>query len=125
MLSEEALAIADASGNRSEYIDELILGVRKLDVAIDEDSLLLKHFKSMEQRILALLEERPTQQLPAPSIVDPLDALAAQAFVPRPPDPEKGYPCCQREVPCKHWQWDSSVGVYNNSLTGATREATQ
>lgn len=124
MLSEEALSVADASGNRSEYIDALILGVRSMDDAINEDTVLLKHFKSMEQRILSLLQERLSQTpVPTPATSDPLEALAAQAFVPRPSDPIKGYPCWVGVSPCKHWVFDGADGIWRNNLTGATRDA--
>lgn len=43
-------------------------------------------------------------------------------FVPKPPDPETGYPCCTRPKPCKHWQWDDVETVWRNELTGKTRE---
>lgn len=44
-------------------------------------------------------------------------------FVPKPPDPETGYPCCLGKRPCKHWVWDGNVSAYVNSLTGKEREA--
>ncbi len=45
-----------------------------------------------------------------------------EVFVPRPPDPETGYPCCQGKRPCKHWVWDGNLSAYVNSLTGKERE---
>jgi hypothetical protein len=42
-------------------------------------------------------------------------------FVPKPPDPEKGYPCCQKRSPCKHWHWSDLNEVWENELTGKTR----
>jgi hypothetical protein len=44
------------------------------------------------------------------------------AFVPSAPDPELGYPCCQKRVPCKHWAFDGIEGLWKNELTGKTRE---
>lgn len=44
------------------------------------------------------------------------------AFVPKPPDPETGYPCCSGRTPCKHWVWDDMGTEWKNSLTGKTRE---
>ena len=44
-------------------------------------------------------------------------------FVPKPPDPETGYPCCQKARPCRHWQWDGNKQAYVNELTGKEREA--
>lgn len=46
-----------------------------------------------------------------------------EEFVPRPPDPKTGYPCCQDIKPCKHWQWDGNTSSWLNQLTGKTREA--
>ena len=49
--------------------------------------------------------------------------VANEPFVPRPPDPETGYPCCLNErKPCKHWTFDGNQAVWVNSLTGKTRE---
>lgn len=42
-------------------------------------------------------------------------------FVPRPPDPSTGYPCCTKDMLCKHWQWDETAGQRINTLTGAVR----
>lgn len=44
-------------------------------------------------------------------------------FVPRPPDPETGYPCCNGRSPCKHWVWSGIDGAWKNTLTGKTRDA--
>ena len=43
-------------------------------------------------------------------------------FVPKAPDPNTGYPCCQNNNPCKHWTWDTVDTVWKNSLTGKIRE---
>ena len=43
-------------------------------------------------------------------------------FVPKPPDPILGYPCCQLKRPCKHWVWDSGLECYENTLTGEQRK---
>lgn len=46
-----------------------------------------------------------------------------QPFVPKPPDPELGYPCCQsRTYRCKHWEWDGTRGNWVNTLTGKELE---
>ena len=44
-------------------------------------------------------------------------------FVPKPPDPETGYPCCTANKPCKHWQWDELKSVWVNQITLKEREA--
>jgi hypothetical protein len=43
-------------------------------------------------------------------------------FVPKPPDPVFGYPCCKAKKPCKHWQWNDLDGAWINSITGEARE---
>lgn len=43
-------------------------------------------------------------------------------FVPRPPAPLTGYPCCQRAKPCKHWIFDGINSLWKNELTGKVRE---
>lgn len=63
-----------------------------------------------------------------PSPVGPLvtvlsETVPEEKFVPRPPDPETGYPCCTKARPCKHWQWDGNKSAYINTLTGKEREA--
>jgi len=45
------------------------------------------------------------------------------SFIPSPPDPELGYPCCQKNKPCKHWKFDDLNGQWVNELTGKVREA--
>lgn len=46
----------------------------------------------------------------------------SQPFVPRPPDPATGYPCCNQSKPCKHWAWNATDSIYKNELTGKVRE---
>lgn len=43
-------------------------------------------------------------------------------FVPRPPDPDTGYPCCEKKRPCKHWHFNGDKGKWINELTGKERE---
>ena len=45
-----------------------------------------------------------------------------EAFVPKPPDPETGYPCCTKDKPCKHWTFDGTTSSWVNTITGKTRE---
>lgn len=62
----------------------------------------------------AIAEATPHSQ-----VEEKLSAPKDDVFVPRPPDPETGYPCCQQNKPCKHWQWDTYTGEgYVNTLTG-------
>lgn len=48
--------------------------------------------------------------------------VVERAFEPKAPDPETGYPCCAKNKPCKHWQWDGLKSAYVNELTGKERE---
>lgn len=48
--------------------------------------------------------------------------MKGSEFIPKPPDPETGYPCCLKQVPCKHWVYNGTEGYWKNILTGKTRE---
>lgn len=50
-------------------------------------------------------------------------ASGNQLFVPEPPDPDTGYPCCQKAKPCKHWKFDELNSQWVNELTGKIKEA--
>jgi hypothetical protein len=93
MLSEKALQIADQGGNRSEFIEDLILGMPQSQKT-DNSSI-------TEQRIIELIKEH-------------------SEFKPAPPDPDTGYPCCEKKVPCKHWAFNGENWL--NSITGKERE---
>jgi hypothetical protein len=101
MLSEEALEIADKSGNRSDYIEGLILGnsERPLEVV-------------PLHTLQALLEAEFEKIKSAPK----LEAVIPAAM----PVMEKA--CCLAASPCAHWSFNSGDGVWVNSLSGKTRE---
>lgn len=101
LLSEEAILIADESGNRSEYIEQLILSK---DLGSPEPT---AGGGVSRQEVLDLIKTH----------LAPKDT-----FTPSAPDPELGYPCCQKTVPCKHWAWDGMEGLWKNSLTNRTKE---
>lgn len=65
---------------------------------------------------------KPRVVLPISGGVAIPGVVTGAAFVPKPPDPETGYPCCLGKRPCKHWQWDGNKSAYVNSLTGKERE---
>lgn len=68
-------------------------------------------------------EAAMAEATPHSQVKEKLSAPKDDVFVPRPPDPETGYPCCQQNKPCKHWQWDTSTGEgYVNTLTGKVKE---
>lgn len=56
---------------------------------------------------------------------DPFEQFLKDYSLPgtKPPHPEYGYPCCHKDSPCKHWQWDGVIGAYVNQLTKKEREA--
>jgi len=54
---------------------------------------------------------------------EPAKIVKGNEFIPKPPDPELGYPCCSGSTPCKHWAFDGLNGVWKNTLTGKTRDA--
>lgn len=43
-------------------------------------------------------------------------------FVPKSPDPNNGYPCCNLKKPCKHWTYDGDHAQWVNTITGNTKE---
>lgn len=70
----------------------------------------------LEPSVPSLTEERVIE------LIKQYSPETEQPFVPKPPDPILGYPCCQMKRPCKHWVWDSSTQEYENSLTGEHRK---
>jgi len=73
-----------------------------------------KEFKYTESPKLEVTQ-KPTLNIPG--------AVRGNEFVPKPPDPETGYPCCKANKPCKHWQWDELKSVWVNQITLKEREA--
>jgi hypothetical protein len=57
-----------------------------------------------------------------PTVTVLSETLKPESFIPKPPDPDLGYPCCNKRTPCKHWQWNSDKQLYINTLTGKERE---
>ena len=64
------------------------------------------------------LRDKPEQV----NIVHEYAEKAAEAWAPKPPDPETGYPCCTKSKPCKHWIWNGEEQAYINELTGEIKE---
>lgn len=114
-LSEEATAVLDKQTNATEFLEALILGnyQRPLEVV-------------SAQTLQALLEAEFEKLGKLPQMAPPVTQTglgSSEVFVPRPPDPATGYPCCEKATPCKHWAFDGIGGVWRNSLTGATKES--
>lgn len=95
-ISEEANQILNLQSNKSQYLEDLILGKHKPSVS-----------SLTEERVIELIKQY---------------AHKTEEFVPKAPDPYLGYPCCQQKKPCKHWVWDSGLTCYVNSITGEQRE---
>lgn len=109
-LSEEAVRVLDAQVNATEFLESLILtGPPETQISTGLS----------EQRVREIIREELASK---PVSIDSLGLKPASEFVPRPPDPKTGYPCCSRQSPCKHWQFDQNEVVWVNSLTGARRE---
>lgn len=119
-LSQEAVAELDKQTNATQYLEELIL-------ATGERTMQVVPLHQLEALLEPLLEE-PKPQLQEPhnssvSIQNIPNVTTGAEFVPKPPDPEFGYPCCRGINPCKHWLWDDSDTIWRNSLTGKERDA--
>lgn len=111
-IDEEAVSILNLQANKSQFIEDLIL----LGSPRAETSTGLS-----EQRVREIIKE----ELSTPKNIDlaSLGIKTADTFTPKPPDPDKGYPCCSGRTPCKHWLWDDMNTEWKNSITGKTREA--
>ena len=98
-ISEEANNQLNQQENKSQYIEDLILG------------------GSRPSEVESSLEE--IKSLLSKNISPP----TAGSFIPKPPDPLTGYPCCQKRTPCKHWIFDGANESWINVLTGVSRDA--
>lgn len=104
-IDQEAVNILNEQENKSQYIEDLILN------RVTEQSILT------EQRVIELIKEHARQELTT------ADKFVPEPFVPRPPDPITGYPCCVKKSPCKHWAFDQNMFEWVNSITGNRRDA--
>ena len=107
-ISEEAALILEEKENKSLYIEELLLQGPREPFAQPQAGL-------TKEEVLELINKAisPTS-FPA--------AAVSTDFVPRPPDPVTGYPCCEKNAPCKHWVWDDMNTIWKNTLTGMTKD---
>lgn len=98
-LSEDANTILEKQPNKSQFIEDLILGHREpLQPATGGIT---------REEVMELIKSLKEVKVP---------------FVPKPPDPDIGYPCCTGKNPCKHWVWDDVDTLWKNTITGATRD---
>jgi len=111
-LSEEAVAELDKQANATQYLEDLLLrGGERVYEVVPLHQL---------EALLADIKQSPVVAQP-PQPLSPAYQSSSE-FVPKPPNPLTGYPCCERPAPCKHWAWDDSVPAWKNSITGATRD---
>ena len=88
--------------NKSDFVRQAI--EEKLNGSVEP---LVPSTEITEKRVIELIKEYAPKN---------------DEFVPKPPDPFTGYPCCQMKRPCKHWQWDSGLTCYVNTITGEQKE---
>jgi len=97
-LSEEAVKILDSQANATQFLEDIIM--RSVEPSVPGTGI-------TRQEVIELIKEYASKN---------------DEFVPKPPDPFTGYPCCQMKRPCKHWQWDSGLTCYVNTITGEQKE---
>lgn len=137
-LEDEANEILNQQENKSKYIEDLILkqDTSDLTAEIKRLSMLTDGLVNDTQNILGYIEtlKMTIKQTIKQSMIDSSIASSRptaystiqdypKEFVPKPPDPVTGYPCCTKQTPCKHWAWDSMESCWKNTLTGVTKEA--
>lgn len=106
--------------NKSRFIGELIK--EHIHGSIEKPIVLtVKNALLVDEIFIAELAERMKKGTSSPS--SSTTTLPKEPFIPRPPNPTTGYPCCSSPVPCKHWQWDDIQQHHINNLTGAVRSA--
>lgn len=101
--------------NKSAYISELIkqdlqqAKIKPITESVINELLTSEvFFNEMSQRLKV-----KSVQFNAP--------VKSDVFVPRPPDPQVGYPCCQKPAPCKHWKFNDIEQHWVNELTGEVK----
>lgn len=116
-LTADAVAVLDSKDNATQYLEELLLGSPQTGNSTPQ----------LNSATLILEMEEMTRALLAEAVIELKESLKqspqTNTFVPKPPDPEKGYPCCSGRSPCKHWVWDNVDTVWKNTITGLTRDA--
>ncbi len=139
-LEDEATNILNQQENKSQYIEELIVKAANADLAqeikrlamlvdgqINDIQDIQKNVETIKQKIDGLSSNGRTADFDSANLgsspSEPAKIVKGTEFVPKPPDPELGYPCCQGTAPCKHWVWSGIEGAWKNTLTGKTRDA--
>jgi hypothetical protein len=139
-LEDEASNILNQQENKSQYIEDLILKASNADLALEIKRLAMlvdgqindiqdikQNIVTVKQKIDGLSSNGRTEAFGASNLGsspgEPAKIVKGNEFIPKPPDPELGYPCCSGSTPCKHWAFDGLNVVWKNTLTGKTRDA--
>ena len=101
-ISEEANSILNKQANKSQYLENLILG--NIEPTVPSQQI-------TEERVIELIKQYTVQAI-----------QPNQPFVPQPPNAVLGYPCCQLKRPCKHWLWNDGEALYENTITGEKKK---
>ena len=127
-LDEELWVHIKNKPNKSRYISELIkqdiqlLHTRPIVQAVSSELLQNEgFFREIQSRVRSDSGVPSTPDNPFQLTATPIGE-PPKPFIPKPPDPILGYPCCQKEKPCKHWAWQPSGDGYVNTLTGQIKE---
>lgn len=134
-LEDEATALLNKQENKSQYIEELILNAQNADISGEVKNMSLV-MNGLVDEILELKELIKRQHNQASNHnatgYETIQSYAAgntfgtpikqNEFVPAPPDPETGYPCCVKAAPCKHWVYDENNMYWKNTITNKIKE---
>jgi len=126
-LSEEAIEVLNNQQNQSKFLEDLILertrtGSTGILTMSQLNDLLEEQTSTLLEAMGGMPKSQEKQYSSVPTKINIPEVVSGAQFVPKPPDPVTGYPCCQGRSPCKHWVWDESETLWTNSLTGATRD---
>lgn len=119
-LSENLWVYIKDKPNKSRYIEELI----KQDI---QQAQVKPIVQSVMQELLSneSFFREMSERMNIQSIKRVVEAptSSSEPFVPKPPDPITGYPCCLKEIPCKHWSFNGADDQWVNVLTGEIKDA--
>jgi len=125
-LSEEAIEVLNNQQNQSKFLEDLILertstgGILTMSQLND---LLEEQTSTLLEAIGGIPKSQEKQYSSVPSKINIPSVVSGGQFVPKPPDPITGYPCCRGSAPCKHWVFEEIDALWKNTITGATRDA--
>ena len=137
-VDDDIVEILDMVDNKSAFIRKAILADQETNIVSELSRLtmlvdgLVNDMIGLKQQIsklssIGLSSNGRTVDFDSTNLgsnpSEPAKIAKGSEFVPKPPDPETGYPCCLAKAPCKHWSFNGTEGYWENSLTGKTRDA--